>query len=313
MKKIICPVDFSESSQVALDCAVAVARSYDGVVTLLHVVPMPAAVATVPSTFVGGVAFRSTDMASAIAQLSDLASATRPGGVPIQYEAVEASSIAEDILLQTERTHAELIVMGTHGRSRLGRAVFGSVAERVLRSAAVPVLIVPPTTAAGSSVTDPLGSILCAVDFSLDAGDAFAIAQELARRAGGNLTAVHVIEPLPVHFDPLVGTQLGLDEYERVVEESAQRELGQLVGNSEAGHPVHPVLGRGKAWREILRMAEEHHATLIVVATHGRHSLDRLVFGSTTENIIRRAHCPVLVVRTRRGANLRRGASSSRD
>ena len=60
---------------------------------------------------------------------------------------------------------------------------------------------------------------------------------------------------------------------------------------------VDTVLGAGKPYREILRVADEHSADLIVVGVHGRGAIDRMLFGSTTQHLVRQASCPVLTIR----------------
>ena len=221
-----------------------------------------------------------------------------PVGVPVHYETAEAPSVQKEILLQTSKTSADLVVVGTHGRSGFDHLFLGSVAEKTLRTSRVPVLVVPPHTRdVVPAPREPFRSVLCAVDFSQDSARAFEYAASLARHGAGRLTLLHVVEPMPVGYDPMVGPPFDIAGYELRMEESGRAQLQKLAPDRvTAGCEVETVLARGKAYKEILRVAAERQADVIVLGVHGRNAFDRLVFGSTTEHIIRRARCPVLAV-----------------
>ena len=144
---------------------------------------------------------------------------------------------------------------------------------------------------------DAFRHVLCAVDFSQDSARALGYGVSLARRAGGHLTLVHVVEPMPLGYDPMGGVTFDTAAYEKAVAESARRQLGQFVPEDLAQTSgVDTVVTQGKAYREILRLAAERDVDLIVLGVHGRNAMDRLVFGSTTEHVVRRGTCPVLTV-----------------
>ncbi|MCA1594319.1 MAG: universal stress protein, partial [Acidobacteria bacterium] len=83
-----------------------------------------------------------------------------------------------------------------------------------------------------------------------------------------------------------------------LLEESAERELPKIAERKEcAGLDVEDVVTHGEAASEIVRVARERGADLIVVSSHGRTGLGRILFGSTAESVVRHAHCPVLVVK----------------
>ena len=141
---------------------------------------------------------------------------------------------------------------------------------------------------------DPFRSIVCAVDFSQDSARALEYAASLAEHAAGRLTVLHSVEPVPVGYDPLAGVNFDIAGYEQVLVNSARAHLQKLVPQPSAAGET--VVTRGTPYREILRVATERQADLIVLGVHGRNVVDRLVFGSTTEHVIRRATCPVLAV-----------------
>ena len=96
------------------------------------------------------------------------------------------------------RNAADVVVMGTHGRSGFDRFFLGSVAEKTLRTSPVPVLVVPPRTPDVMPASrDPFRRVLCAVDSSQDSARALEYAASLARHAAGRLTLMHAVEPIP--------------------------------------------------------------------------------------------------------------------
>jgi nucleotide-binding universal stress UspA family protein len=299
IKHVLCPIDFSEFSRHAFDRAVSVARSHGADVTVLHVLPVASPVPALPygPEGPGPFGFEAIDRDRTLAELPRF---LRPEGanVRIRYEVIDAPSVHREILLQIPRQSADIVVMGTHGRSGFDRFVLGSVAEKTLRMARVPVLIVPPhdpDVLPGGR--DPFRRVLCAVDFSQDSIRAMEYAGSFARQAAGRLTVLHVVEPMPAGYDPMVGTSFDLAGYEQRLEESGKAQLRTFAPDSAtAGCDVETMLTRGRPYKEILRIAAERQSDLIVVGVHGRNAFDRLVFGSTTEQIIRRASCPVLAV-----------------
>ena len=300
IKHVLCPVDFSEFSRHAFGRAVAVARGYGADVTVLHVAPVPSVVPALPygPEGPGPFGFEVVDRERALAELSRFLATTHPIGVPVHYEAVEAPSVQKEILLQASKASADLVVVGTHGRSGFDHLFLGSVAEKTLRTSRVPVLVVPPHARdVVPAPSEPFRSVLCAVDFSQDSARALEHAHSLARHGAGRLTIVHVVEPIPVGYDPMVGPPFDIAGYESRLEESGRAQLHKLAPDpATAGCEIETVLACGKAYHEILRVAAERQADVIVVGVHGRNAFDRLVFGSTTEHIIRRARCPVLAV-----------------
>jgi nucleotide-binding universal stress UspA family protein len=300
LKHIVCPVDFSDFSRHAFDRAVAVARSYGADLTVLHVLPVASAVPALPygPEGPGPFGFEAVDRDRALTELTRFLATEQPIGVPLHYEVVEARSIHKEVLIQTARLSADLVVMGTHGRSGFDHLFLGSVAEKTLRTSGVPVLVVPPrlpdVVPAGR---DPFRTVLCAVDFSQDSAHALAYAASLARHAAGRLIVLHSVDVVPTGYDPLVGVTFDIVGYEEALEKSARTELQRFLPEANAlGYDGEPLVTRGRPFKEILRVASERQADLIVLGVHGRSAFDRLVFGSTTEHVIRRATCPVLAV-----------------
>ena len=298
IRRILCPVDFSNVSRDAFGRALAVARAYRAELTVLHVLPLPSAVPAVPfgPEGPGPFGFEIPDRAKAAAELARFIAADSAGEITLREEVVEAGAVHKEILVQASHAAADLIVMGTHGRSGVDHLVLGSVAEKTLRTSPLPVLVVPAHADLPLSPAEPFASVVCAVDFSRDSKRALAYAASLAEHGGGRLTVLHVVEPLPVGLDPVAGS-VDMRQFEAGMLDAARRQLDEyLAPLKERMTAVEGVLGQGKAYKAILHEASLRGADVIVVGVHGRNALDRLVFGSTTEHLIRRATCPVLTV-----------------
>jgi len=142
-------------------------------------------------------------------------------------------------------------------------------------------------------------SILLPTDFSDCANYALSYAASLARTFGASIICVHVIEPMV----PTVGYSgmtepLPIADITDQLEYSAERELPKLAEREEvAGLQVEEVIVHGEAASEIVRVSKERNVDLIVVSSHGRTGLGRILFGSTAEAVVRHASCPVLVVK----------------
>jgi nucleotide-binding universal stress UspA family protein len=167
IKRILCPVDLSEFSPHVLDRAVTVARACGASICVQHVLPV-AGVAVVPFGLGGPSSFGyyPVDREQVLKNLPRLLSLDTRHDVAIDIHVNEAPVVAKEILLLADRVGADLIVLGTHGRSGFDRLVFGSVAEKVLRTSKLPVMTVPPHDAHVPPEGEPFRRILLATDFS---------------------------------------------------------------------------------------------------------------------------------------------------
>jgi len=310
--RILCPLDFSEFSRHALVRAAAIARTHGAAITALHVVPMQLPFAPVPLDIGGSLPLRMTpdELARARQALAEFARLDPATAVPIDCEVVEAPSIHGEIVEQAARLHADLIVMGTHGRGGFQRLFLGSVAEKVLRQAVAPVLTVG---AADHAEGGSFSRIVCGVDFSECSLAALDYALAVADGAGAHLTVVNVIEWTPVGYDPLIGPPTDLAGYRMGAEAGARERLRKVVASTPPTDvQVHEIVTSGKPHHELLRIAKDEGADLVVLGIHGRNPIERLFFGSTAEPVVRRAECPVLTVRARH-ASLRTDAERDRE
>ena len=154
--------------------------------------------------------------------------------------------------------------------------------------------------------TEPAGAaalqvrrILLPTDFSGCANYALPYAAAIARALNATVICVNVVEPIV----PAVGytgmaEAMPIAEMSEQMEDSAERELPDVMRCEELhGLKVEEVIGHGDAAAEIVRVADEQDVDLIVISSHGRTGLGRIIFGSTAEAVVRHARCPVLVVK----------------
>jgi len=228
-------------------------------------------------------------------------------GVSVEARLLDGR-VESEILREAEEWPADLIVIGTHGRSGFDRFVLGSVAEKVLRKAECPVLTVPPIGPPAIDAAAPFQSILCAVDFSSVAQQAINAAVELANRFGSTLIVLHVFDWAfgDEHTDRMPAAIIELGQR---LQEQVGRQLHERVAGLRAERPPVELVVLGRPAREILHVARERAADLIVMGIAGRGAVDLALMGSIANHVVRQSPCPVLTVR----APGRRGLSPERD
>jgi nucleotide-binding universal stress UspA family protein len=290
LSRILCTIDFSEFSRDALQHGLSLARWYSAQLTVLHVHQPLGLVKGLP-----GEVFLPPAAPDEVAEevrrfCAPLLTPTDPA----PEISVREGNPSREITHEAERLPADLLILGTHGRSGFERLFLGSVTEKVLRSTRVPVLIIPPPVREPGS---PLyRTILCPLDFSDASIRALEYAMSLAKEADARLILLHVIEDLLADADVETLGHLSLAEYYRQSEQDATARLQRMVPE-EAGVWSTPQLrvGRGRAHREILKVVADERADLVVMGVQGRSAVGR-VFGSTTHRVIREAGCPVLTL-----------------
>ncbi len=293
IRRVLCPVDFSDASRHALDHAVMIAGWYRARITALHV-RHPAFLVEPPilmTEFSDAVA----ELADAEARLHQWLSPVRAAGIPCDVMAVDGTNPAARIVEAVDQIGADLIVLGTHGRSGFERLLLGSVTERVVRTSRVPVVTVPPPSVATSRL--PFKRVLCGIDFSEPSMAALRYALSIAKESDSALTLLHAVE-FPFEGETLATQPFDLDAYRTAVRADAERRLGELITDEvRAWCKPEMKLASGRPYEEVLRAAAEVRADLIVLGVHGRNALDMMLFGSTTNQVIRRSTCPVLTLR----------------
>lgn len=140
-------------------------------------------------------------------------------------------------------------------------------------------------------------ALLIPTDFSENAGQALAMAKEIARGTQATLHIIHIVEPVVYPADWSYA-QVGFADIEQELHTNAETELAKLADTLRSeGFAVVTGVRRGRASDEICGYASEHNISIISIGTHGRSGLEHFLFGSTTERVLRKAPCPVLSVR----------------
>lgn len=284
---IIHPTDFSPSSARAFDLACALAREQGARLIVLYVLPPPICQGEV-------VARRQQDFSPEL--WSELRSIRDPGDTIHVEHWLRTGDVIEEIVRAAKEAGCRLIVAGTHGRSGVGRALMGSVAEKLLRAAPCPVVTIKATPAADAMVGLPkVRTILHPTDFSADSAAAFRLACSLAKDFDAVVRVVHVA--LPPMVSPIMGVV-------PVNPERVREELTAKLNEVGALPPVrvtHQLVFKNDIGGAILKAAEAANAELIVLGTRGRSDVHRLLMGSVAEHVVRNATCPVLTVKSEAG------------
>jgi nucleotide-binding universal stress UspA family protein len=271
---ILCAVDQSEISQRALSYATAAAVAHRA---RLHLVQVAEAEAPEPDP----------------ETLRQFGAEAVSAGVMADV-AVRQGPVAREILAETTRTHADLLVVGSHGRHGFQRLVLGSVTTKILHTATCPVLVVPP--GASPSGDQPFRTILCPTDFSAAGNAALAFARVMA--APGDTTTLVLLHVVEWPFGEATGED-AVSELRRSLESQGQEQLEHLAATQSLVSPapdIETVVAAGKPAREICALARSKGVDLIVMGVTGRGAIDLALLGSTTHQVVRSAPCPVLSV-----------------
>jgi nucleotide-binding universal stress UspA family protein len=152
-----------------------------------------------------------------------------------------------------------------------------------------------PILARTAATPLPMNRILVPVDFSESSDRALAQATALAKQTGGSIILLHVVEISYAYADVAVFDQASL---ERDLLAGAKQRLEQMAASCETdGVPAKQLVRSGRSPRVIADVAASEKADLVVISTHGYTGLKHVLLGSTAENVVRYAPCPVLVLR----------------
>ena len=289
---ILVPLDGSELAERALPYAERLARARAG-----HMLLVRAAELFLP-TGEECVEAEHPFVADGRAYLHAIAEKLRGAGVPVETVVPYGRPVDEIVALIGSR-HADLVVMASHGRSGLGRWLYGSVADALMRQSPAPIVLVPPDTVSPTGITWPT-RILVPLDGSGSAELALGPAMALAAQVGSELVLVQVV-PWPPYVIPDAAGIVTLEPEELLA--TAQSYLQDVAQRLKDCHaPTKPsvrckaVLRRSVA-TSIADLAEQESADLIAMTTHGRGGLQRLVLGSVATGTLRSTATPLLLVR----------------
>ena len=277
-RKILVAYDGSSSAKNALSLASQLAREDKSWIKVLAVVPPYQGdleligVSDIKETIVGP----GEELLAEAKWLAD------HEGVHILTN-LEQGEPYEQIVQVAEEEHCDLIIMGRRGKSKMERALIGSVTARVIGHTAKDVLVIPETAKLSWE------NILLATDGSTCCDNALARALEIAQERKALLNAVSVVYTNDEFY------AMGQDPVKELYRE-ADKVLDKVKKwAGDLGVQTKLYVRDGEPHQAITAMASEISASLIVMGSHGRKGLTRLLMGSVTERVIGYADCPVLV------------------
>ncbi|PIQ61016.1 MAG: hypothetical protein COV99_10500 [Bacteroidetes bacterium CG12_big_fil_rev_8_21_14_0_65_60_17] len=290
MRTILVPTDFSSSADSALAYAFQFAEVYGADVHILHIVERP--MATVPDLPPEIVSLAQDKAMDAMAQLLRRHGKTEKDvTVTVKPERL-TTSIPEMIGTFAEENRCDLLVMGTHGRRGARRLLLGSVTEEVIRHSRVPALAVREGEEPDAAKKDR--HILVPIDLSDSTDAALRVATDVALKFNARIELLHVVD---IGFYPYYGLLKDpVAELEQKALDVAGKQLEKRAKKlRDVGIDVEIHRRKGHVADRILAFTSENDVDLIVMASHGRSGIDRVLLGSVAERVLRAARVPVMV------------------
>jgi nucleotide-binding universal stress UspA family protein len=293
IRRVLVPIDFSPPSREALAFVLPLVQKFQAELHLVHVFAPD-----YPLSSMMAFPLIMPEIAVERRVRSHLRSVAKREKLAIRPQNVHArrGRPFEEICRLASEIQIDLIVTPTRGRTGLKHLALGSTAERVVRHAPCPVLVVHSKGGSGKRRRPVFKKILVPVDFSSCSAKGLEYARALALEFDSRLVLLNSVdlhyystnpEYVLYDFSPLLAAS----------EEAARTQMQELVeGTDWGGLKVETLLESGHAGDQICRRAEERGIELIVTSTHGETGLKRILIGSTAEYVVRHAPCPVLVV-----------------
>jgi nucleotide-binding universal stress UspA family protein len=299
---VLVPVDGSNFAEHALPYALGIARR-TGATLHLALVHVPAEILSPNYPLVDALESRDAELREHDASyMESLVERLKPSGVDLK-PALLRGRVGSALADYVDAAAIGLVVMTTHGRGGLQRAWLGSTADSLIRHSMIPILLVRPaedTREIGPDSDHEFRSVLAALDGSDTAETALRDAFEIGVTEDACLILVHALQPPVAAASPYLPHTIQLTHDEMEAREAHMRDylegmaaaswLGDRAVEVRVPVDYHPAPA-------ILELAEEEGADLIVLGTHGRGGLRRLVLGSVADKVIRGTHRPVLVHR----------------
>ena len=293
--KVLVPVDFSPPSTVAVNHAVQLARRFRAKLTLLHVIePGTALMYAFPTESEIGEKQR---YERAERMLAAMLGPEDQDDLDLET-AVVIGDIGMEIAAAVHEQHADIVVMGTHGRGLVGRWLIGSVTQSLLRKINVPILTV-------CHATRPLSfkRILFATDFSEASAGGLEFIMDLAATLNAGVVVAHVVDKRPMVAYETPEVAAVFDAEQKRFTEEARSTFNQIESEARSRKvKIETILAEGIPADAISRIADENTVDFIVLAVSRKSRMDRILLGTTAEKVIRDANVPVLSVPVRPAA-----------
>jgi nucleotide-binding universal stress UspA family protein len=293
IRRVLVPIDFSPASSEVLAFVLPLLKKFGAELHLVHVfasdyplaslVTMPLIVPEIEVSRRVHSHLKDVALQQAIALRRE------------NIHAVKGQPFAQICRLARE-IQADLIVTATRGLTGLKHLALGSTAERVVRHAPCPVLVVHAKGGRAKRPSATFKKIVVPVDFSRCSAKGLAYARALAKKFDAKLVLVHSVDLHAYNTNP----EYSLYDFPPLLaatEKAAREQMRELVYDTDwKGVKVENSVESGHAGDQVCRRAQEVGADLIVTATHGHTGLKHVLLGSTAEYVVRHAPCPVLVV-----------------
>ncbi len=300
LKTIVLGTDFSQSANAALTYAIGIAKKFDARLVIVVVydavhlmIEMLPELGPVPEEFPSNFPTREKLQKA----LDGLAAQAAAEGVQTETQIKDGRAYVS--LIQVARDmKAGMLIMGTRGLKGVDHFLIGSTAEQVVRMSPCPVLTVRvPVNGRSPKEIPDIKHILVPVDFSMFSQEAVECVVPTAKRFNAEVYLVHAIEQY-VYVSSLHGftTRSAADENERKRASDQMTKLIQMFHDN--GIQATSRICEGLPDAEIMKAAQESHADLIVMGTHGRTGLQHTLVGSVAEKVVRRSSCPVMTVKS---------------
>lgn len=294
--RIVIPTDFSDTAEMALRLGSEVGSFYKSTLDVVNVVD-----ATVYAY--AGYPFASLSkelMAGAEESLNKLKLPSQAQGLQVSRYILSGTP-SREIVDHAQRHNADLICIGTHGAGAVVRFFLGSVADKVLHEAKCPVLVTKKPKGEVKHTkkrAKPFTRILFPTDFSDTANKALERAIALTEDFDAELFVLHIVD------DSLISTHV--PEERRIIlkelRNHALEEMRKILPAELLKYfDTMGAVKRGEPGKAITSYAEAHNCDLIIMGSHGRTGLQRVLLGSVADKVVRLAKCPVFIERADAG------------
>jgi len=292
-KHLLCPVDFSESSRRALEWSSSFSKAVGARLTVLHAVDTGVLslgnLVAVPDAF------------DNLRRRAEEAVLELKRNVDLTHAAVEiAEGVPEDVVVSAaNRGDVDLLVMGTHGLSGVQKFFLGSVTEKVLHRAQVPLLSMSPSVERRPAGVPEPRAILMAIDFGPESQSVVRHGTWLAEHFRAKLIALHVVRVPYVVLNESSFEPLTRMEVERLTESlvSKRREDLEALLPASTGADRRAVVRVGAPFEALRDAVQEHSVDMAILGAGGHGDAGIRWLGSTCHKMVRLAPCPVMVVR----------------
>lgn len=281
IKKILWSTDFSDEAQEALLYADAFAKTFDAKIIALHVIPDISPALYDAALVVQGELAKRVALAKEQTQkkFDSLKKAKN-----LEFKTfIKEGNAAKKIIETAEEENADLIVLGRRGLSAIEKLFIGSVANQVLRSSSVPVLLTKKKTG-----KPRFKKILVPTDFSAQEEIERDFAWKLAKGFDSELTLLHVLELHDYEFTPRALDDM-FDAVEKRLKQREKREKEDIPVSEDVYRAINAAVG-------IVDYADTHKFDMIVISTCVQSKIERFFLGSTTEKVISYTYIPVFAI-----------------